>query len=49
MSGGIVDYLKLLKCPIEDNKAHNCLPSLDNQHVLISILPSGLLIWLGVK
>jgi len=27
MSGGIVDYLKLLKCPIEDNKAHNYLQS----------------------
>jgi len=25
MSGGIVDYLKLLKCPIEYNKAHNYL------------------------
>jgi len=27
MSGGSVDYFKLLKCPIEDNKTHNYLLS----------------------
>jgi len=42
----IVDCLKLLKCPIEDNKA---LMTASYLHFLISILPSGLLIWLEAK
>jgi len=49
----IVDYLKLLKGPIEDNKAlmtaSYLLSLLTISIFLLSILPFGLLIWLEGK